>query len=259
MQQKDRRSTERISNIVGLALTVVCHVCAFAFISFSGIKYLYPPPPENTFLMELEEDEAVPEPIRGRSRQPRSETVDKEKEVNLVQKSESPHQSKAQNLTPATKENGYGDVEVPSPEREEEPKLDPRASFPGMSRKDTSVTAPHSAEKPSDYFKRGQPDGNTNTGKVEGKANAHLEGRSVQGTLGKPAYTVQESGVVVVKIWVDQYGNVTKAQAGAMGTTVTDSKLWTAARNEAMKAKFNTKPDAPVLQEGTITYRFNLK
>ncbi len=62
-----------------------------------------------------------------------------------------------------------------------------------------------------------------------------------------------------MKIWVDQYGTVTKAIAGADGTTVTDSRLWTAARNAAMGAHFNQSVDAPALQEGTITYIFSLK
>lgn len=86
----------------------------------------------------------------------------------------------------------------------------------------------------------------------------HLKGRTLVGSVPRPTYTVKESGTVVVAIWVDNYGNVTKAQAGAEGTTVTSKELWTAARNAAMKAHFNQKADAPALQEGTITYVFTL-
>ena len=66
-------------------------------------------------------------------------------------------------------------------------------------------------------------------------------------------------GKVVVDIWVDNYGNVTKAIAGAQGTTVTNQSLWAAARAAAMKAHFNQSADAPALQQGTITYIFKLK
>ena len=177
-----------------------------------------------------------------------------------MQKSESPNESLAQNLTPAAKPDDFGDVETPEPPREEEPKLDPRAAFPGMAKKDTTLTAPHNAREASSDFRAGQATGNTEKARTEGVANAHVEGRKVnKSTLVKPAYDVQESGKVVVKIWVDNYGNVKRAEAGADGTTVTSAKLWAAARAAAMKAHFDQKIDAPAMQEGTITYIFNLQ
>lgn len=88
------------------------------------------------------------------------------------------------------------------------------------------------------------------------KPYAKLKGRTVQAGLAKPKYNSQEGGTVVVSIWVDQYGNVTKAIAGTDGTTVSDKALWAAARTAAMETRFNMDGDAPVLQEGTITYYF---
>jgi len=149
-------------------------------------------------------------------------------------------------------------VEVPTP-KQEEPKLDPRASFPGMSTQDNTSTTPHSASEASEGFKAGQPDGNAQTGKTEGSANAHLQGRTVLGTLPKPSYSAQAEGRVVVQIKVNQYGEVTDAIPGVEGTTVTDKNLWNAARNAALKAHFNQKADAPAVQLGTITYIFKLK
>lgn len=90
-----------------------------------------------------------------------------------------------------------------------------------------------------------------------GTANASLRGRTLLGNIAKPSYEVQKEGTVVVTIWVDQYGTVTKAQAGAPGTTVNDATLWAAARSAAMKTHFNQSADAPALQEGTITYVFS--
>jgi TonB family protein len=80
----------------------------------------------------------------------------------------------------------------------------------------------------------------------------------VNGTLPRPSYAVQAAGTVVVDIWVDNYGNVQKAVAGAEGTTVTDKTLWQAARKAALGAHFNMSADAPALQKGTITYIFKL-
>jgi TonB family protein len=178
--------------------------------------------------------------------------------VELVQQAESPTVSDRPNTTPATKPDPHGDVEVPTP-KQEEPKLDPRASFPGMSTQDNTSTTPHSASEASEGFKAGQPDGNAQTGKTEGSANAHLQGRTVLGTLPKPSYSAQAEGRVVVQIKVNQYGEVTDAIPGIEGTTVTDKNLWNAARNAALKAHFNQKADAPAVQLGTITYIFKLK
>lgn len=89
-----------------------------------------------------------------------------------------------------------------------------------------------------------------------GEPNARLAERSVNGTLPRPSYGVHADGKVVVKIWVDQYGNVIKAQAGVEGTTATDKTLWQAAYKAALQAHFNMDASAPTLQEGTITYIF---
>lgn len=256
---RERKKTEDRSKLTGIVLTVLLHAAALCLVSFSGLSYIYPPPEESSFLLDFtEEEEPQFKPVYGR--EPQGEDVDLEKDLELVQKSESPNESLAQNLTPATKPDDFGDVETPEPPREEEPKLDPRASFPGMAKKDTTLTAPHNAREASSEFRAGQASGNSETAKAEGVANAHLEGRKVnKSTLMKPGYDLQESGKVVVKIWVDNYGHVKRAEAGADGTTVTNMKLWAAARSAAMKAVFDQKIDAPAMQEGTITYIFTLQ
>ncbi len=255
---RERHESERNSTMSGIVLTLAVHICAVFLVSFTGIKYLYPPPAENTFLLDFEQEEVQIDQKTGKD--PRGEDVDPEEKINLVQRSESTTVSKKPNLTPATKPDTHGDVEVPTPQQEEEPQLDPRASFPGMSKKDTTLTAQHGASEAGTTFKAGQPTGNVSKGSTDGKPNAHLEGREVdKAGLKKPVYTSQESGKVVVKIWVDQYGKVQKAVPGADGTTVTDRALWTAARNAALETGFTMSASAPALQEGTITYIFNLK
>ena len=244
---RKRHESERNSTLTGIVLTVAVHVCAIFLVSFTGLKYLYPPPAENTFLLDFEQ-ESIEMAEQKTGLDPKGEDVDTDKKIELVQRSESSHKSTKDNLTPATKPDTHGDVAVNEPKRDEEPKLDPRASFPGMSKKDNSATTPHSASEASEGFKAGQPDGNTREGKVEGTANAHLQGRSVVGSLPKPAYGIQAEGNVVVQIKVDQYGNGTEAIPGVEGTTVTNKELWNAARNAAMKAHFNMKADAPALQ-----------
>ena len=258
---RSRQTEDKRARWTGLAATVAVHVVALVFCLTAGLKYLDPPPPETSFLIDFEEELFEPEtPTPTKiGRQPQAEETDPEKPVELVQKAESPHVNDRPNKTPATKENGHGDVEVPTPPQKEEPKLDPRASFPGMSQQDDKATTPHAGSEAAEGFKAGQPDGNTKEGRTQGSANAHLQGRSVVGSLPKPSYNAQIEGTVVVQVKVDQYGNVTEAVPGVEGTTVTDKGLWNAARNAAMKAHFNTKADAPVVQMGTITYIFKLQ
>ena len=257
---RTRQQQERRARTAGLVLTVALHALALVFCLGAGLKYLDPPPPETSFLIDFEDDILEPEtPLPTKvGRQPQAEEIDRSQEVELVQKAESPHVSDRPNTTPATRPDPHGDVEVPTP-KVEEPKLDPRASFPGMSQKDSKSTTPHAASEASEGFKAGQPDGNTKEGRTEGNANAHLKGRNVVGTLPKPSYNAQMEGTVVVQVKVDQYGNVTEAIPGVEGTTVTDKGLWNAARAAAMKAHFNMSADAPVLQTGTITYKFKLQ
>ena len=257
---RTRKTQEGRSLWIGIVLTACIHAAILIVCACTGLKYLDPPPPESTFLLdfteEIEEQEKVTPSKTGR--EPQAEEVDKTKPVELVQKAESPYVNDNPNTTPATKPDPHGDVEVPTPEKQE-PKLDPRASFPGMSNQESTSTTPHSATEASEGFKAGEPDGNTKEGRTAGTPNAHLTGRSVIGTLLKPSYSSQTEGIVVVMIKVDPYGNVVEAVPGAEGTTVTDKALWTAARNAAMKAHFSQKADAPAVQQGTITYVFKLQ
>ena len=255
---RERKRIEDKSKVTGITLTVLLHAAALCVVSFSGLKYIYPPPEESSFLVDYTEDQEF-EMKTYYGREPVGEDVDLEKDVEFVQKSESPNESLAENLTPAAKPDNFGDVETPEPPRQEEPKLDPRAAFPGMARKDTSITSPHSAREASSDFRAGQATGNAEGAKTEGVANAHLEGRKVnKSTLIKPSNDFQESGKIVMKIWVDNYGNVKKAIVDD-GTTISSTKLIAEARAAAMKAHFDQKIDAPAMQEGTITYIYTLQ
>ena len=76
--------------------------------------------------------------------------------------------------------------------------------------------------------------------------------------LPLPRYDYQKEGRVVVEVFVDRYGKVTQANAGVKGSETLDEDLLNAAKEAALKARFDEKQDAPV-QRGTITYIFKLK
>lgn len=116
----------------------------------------------------------------------------------------------------------------------------------------------------------GVTQGNTNQGDPNGTIDSQnrsgdpghgisftLTGRKAS-SLPKPQYTVQKEGKVVVEIFVDRNGNVVDAIPGKKGSTTTDAQLYEEARKAALKAKFDSNPNAPDRQKGEITYIFLL-
>ena len=85
-----------------------------------------------------------------------------------------------------------------------------------------------------------------------------LAGRQAR-SLPKPAYDIQKEGIVVVEVTVNRNGNVTQAVPGVKGSTTLEEYFLRVAREAAMRAKFDRKPDAPVIQKGTIKYHFILR
>jgi TonB family protein len=100
----------------------------------------------------------------------------------------------------------------------------------------------------------------TGTGGPGGKGGISysLQGRGVQ-ALPSPKYDYQKEGKVVVEVSVDRSGKVVAANPGIKGSTTLDEDLLKVAKEAAMKASFEVKQDAPVIQKGTITYNFILK
>lgn len=256
---REREKQERLSRTTGAALTVLLHVLLIAIFFRAGFTYLDPPPPEKEMIMiEFEEPEIEKPKQVWNGTRPQAVNPDPTKDINLVQQSEAQHEGTRSNEAPEAKVDDFGDVDIKDPEPKKE--IDKRALFRAADNKTQKDTlAAQTARQVSDALKAGHAQGNTRTGETSGEPNAKLAGRSINGTLPRPTYAVQASGKVVVDIWVDNYGTVQKAVAGAEGTTVTDKTLWQAARKAALGASFNMSADAPAMQQGTITYIFNLK
>ena len=256
---RERKKQERLSRTTGATLTVLLHISLIAIFFRTGFTYLDPPPPEKEMiLIEFEEPKIEkPQQIWNGTR-PQAVNPDPSKDINLVQQSEAQQEGTKSNEAQEAQVDEFGDVDIKDPEPKKE--IDKRALFRAANNKTQKDTlAAQTAREVSDALKAGHAQGNTRTGETSGEPNANLAGRSINGTLPRPTYAVQASGKVVVDIWVDNYGTVQKAVAGAEGTTVTDKTLWQAARKAALGASFNMSADAPALQKGTITYIFNLK
>lgn len=255
---REREKQERRGIILGAGLTAAMHLVLVLTCSFSGMKYIWPPPQEQSFIIDFVPSEEDPEIKQRTGRQPQAEDADKDKAVDLVQAAKAQLPGNKANKAAEATVGTDGDVETPEPPREKP--IERRALFHAPDNPLARDTlAPQTAKSPSELLKEGHAAGNVEKGKKDGSPNARLQGRTVKGSLTRPEYNSQESGTVVVSIHVDQYGKVVKALAGAEGTTVNDRTLWDAARKAALEAHFNMSADAPALQEGTITYKFNLK
>lgn len=79
-----------------------------------------------------------------------------------------------------------------------------------------------------------------------------LTGRQAKSLPAPEINNVQ--GSVVVRIKVDQSGKVVDAEAISKGSTIASVKVWRKCEEFALKAKFSPKPDAPEVQQGSITY-----
>ena len=254
---REREKQAKHSMATGGVFAVLFNGVIVAGLCIGGFTYLDPPPPEKEqILIEFDQVEIQKPKQRRDGTKPRAEQPTKE--IKLVQQSEAQHLGTKTNEAQEATVGDKGDVEVPEPPRKKE--INRRALFSAADNKAQKDTlAPQTARKVSDALKAGHASGNTTTGETSGEPKANLKGRTLNGTLPRPSYPVQATGTVVVDIWVDNYGTVQKAVAGAEGTTVTNKELWNAARKAAMGASFNMSADAPAMQKGTITYIFKLK
>ena len=96
--------------------------------------------------------------------------------------------------------------------------------------------------------------GNTAVGS---EGDYKLDGRTVMDTPREQP-NCQEEGTVVVEIKVDKNGKVVFAKAGAKGTTNSAPCLYKPAEEAALKTPWNADETAPIIQTGTIIYKFLL-
>jgi TonB family protein len=114
--------------------------------------------------------------------------------------------------------------------------------------------------KPGD---QGRPDGTPGSDNYDGAGgngngvSFSLAGRSSR-QLPPPNKNFTEKGTVVVTIYVNRSGSVTRVIAGTKGSTTSNLQLLQLAEQAARQAKFSPKEDAPEEQKGSITYIFEL-
>ena len=86
--QEIQKKTERTGKTVAIISTVAFHAALVVFGVCSGLKYIYPPPPEQSFVIDFSQEEKVTVQQQRRGSAPQTEEPDRTKKINLVQKSE---------------------------------------------------------------------------------------------------------------------------------------------------------------------------
>ncbi|MDZ7741361.1 MAG: energy transducer TonB [Bacteroidota bacterium] len=206
---------------------------------------------EELITQDTEEAPALNNPEEKKETEELPDETKKEEEKKPEPKEEAKEESKQpQNETEQEPEQ----VE----EKEPEPKVNPRALYKGPTK---SEGQGGNEGQTGEAGNQGEPNGDVDSQNYEGKGGQGsgvefgLEGRGAK-HLPKPEYNSDDQGTVIVTIWVDRMGKVTKAVAGAKGTTVSDQVLWRRAKEAALRARFTAKPDAAEIQKGFIKYNF---
>ena len=263
----------------GILGTVLFHGILLALLIFFGFSTPLPLPEEEGILVNFGTSNTGSgniEPVR--SEPARSEPAPQP--TTAVQK-KSPVITQDFEEAPAIKEKSQGKTETPvtkpEPKPVKKPATEPQKEEPVKEEKKEVVNtrALYTGKSSSgDKTGEGNTIGKGNQGNVTGSENStnHSQGSSSGNngisfslagrnplSLPKPDYNYQVEGKVVVEVTVDRLGNVTNAVAGVRGSTTLDENLLNAAKKAALLARFDTKPDAPAYQKGTITYHFMLQ
>ena len=141
-----------------------------------------------------------------------------------------------------------------------EPEINKNALFTGR-RNRTNQGGTGSEGNTSGTGNQGNPNGTPNSSNYNGNGgsgtNYRLTGRNAV-SLPKPDYNSNQQGKIVIDIWVNQQGQVTRVEGPAQGSTITNSAMVEQAKKAARTARFNADTKALEEQKGSITYIFTI-
>lgn len=253
-----------------LVLTILINLVLFILFLFFGLTYFDPKPEEGIAIQfGFNADAGGPQNVTDQQTQPiqspsstsatsktefTSPTQDIEEAPAISQKNKS-------KTTQNPQENKK--TENPQPQ-EDKPQIDQRLQNilnnpnRGTGGQGGSGTQAGTQGSPTGNNQTGTS-GDGGSGAGAGGTGYFLGGRTAQ-VKPKPDYTCQEFGRVVVRIKVDQNGNVIEAIPGVSfqnySTNVFSECLNQRAREAALRTKWSADPDAPEEQVGYIIYEF---
>ncbi len=223
------------------------------------------PPPKQKVQKQQpqpEPEKTVPQPQKEQNltqnteEAPAIDKPEKKKEKPVKKEKKKPVPEKTEKKQPEQKKK----EPQPQPKPAEKPKpvVNKRALFKGSKNRKGTGTNQGTGTDAGD---RGKPHGFKESNNYDGKGGKgngpayDLGGRGAK-YLDRPPSSFSEAGTIVVTIWVDRSGKVTKAVIKEKGTTIIDPGLRRVALQAARNSTFVSDPEAAALQRGTITYNF---
>lgn len=253
------------------AITSAIFVILFLlFFFFMGLKYM-DPPPENGIAVNFgttdtgSGDVQPTEPVQSEPDQAKTEPTPSEEDNVLTQDDDAPvTMPKTEKPKPQTKPIEPKPVK-PTETKPTKPTNNALNSIIKGPKQDGKIQAGHGPDNEggdkgnpngslyaNSFYGNGSGDG-IGTGKGTGWG---LTGRKLSGN-SKKIQDCNESGKVVVKIWVNRQGNVIKAER-TQGTTNTNPCLVNPALETAKTFKWQPDADAPETQIGFVVVNFQV-
>ena len=248
----DKEKKDKGIAIVG---TIVFHALAVLVLFLMAFKTPLPLPGEEGVevdlgMMDQGMGNLQPEtPAIPMAAQPQQETSKSEEEIVTQNDDEAPALEKPKTTKPKQEQ----------PTETPKPTVNQRALFKGSNNPQAGGSEGITGQ-PGD---QGNPNGLAGIKQYDGqggKGNGtgyDLGGRGAK-SLHRPSDDFTEEGVVVVDIWVDRAGKVTRAEVARKGTTLINNDMRQKAVQAALRSTFVADSNAPEEQHGTITYTFVL-
>lgn len=246
-------SNEKKDRGVAAAGTIVVHALAVLILFLMAFRTPLPLPGEEGVEVDLgmmnqgmgyiqTEKPAIPQ-----AAQPQEQTNKSKEDIVTQNDDEAPSLEQPKNTKPKQEK----------PAEEPKPTVNQRALFKGNNNPQEGGSEGITGQ-PGD---QGNPNGLAGIKKYDGqggKGNGtgyDLGGRGAK-SLHRPNDDFSEEGIIVVDIWVNRQGKVTRAEISNKGTTLINSEMREKAKQAALRSAFAADTNAPDEQHGTITYTF---
>ncbi len=238
---------------IAVAGTIVVHALAVLVLFLMAFRTPLPLPGEEGVevdlgMMDQGMGNIQPEkPAIPMASQPEQQQSKSKEDIATSNDEEAPALEKPKNTKPKQEK----------PAEEPKPQVNKKALFKGSNNPQAGGSEGITGQ-PGD---QGKPNGLAGIKKYDGqggKGNGtgyDLGGRGAK-SLHRPNDDFSEEGIVVVDIWVNRSGQVTRAEVATKGTTLINSDMRQKAKQAALRSTFAADPDAPEEQHGTITYTF---
>ncbi len=255
-------------------IALILHIFLLALFLFLKLYIPYPPPEEEGIMISLgsfeySSGDVQPEAVNPEevSEQVSTESVQSNQniqdEVITQDYEDAPVVNIKKEETKTSPDNKKEDIDKEEIIKKKDPVIDSKALYSG---KKTDKNKDTSQGKETGNGDQGKEDGNplsnskgdVNYGLGNEGVSFSLSGRSI---LKRPSiqHSSQSTGTIVIRIKVDEEGNVINANYTSKGSTTSDPYLIGVAKRSAQKAIFSAHPNGQEEQWGSITFVFKLK